>query len=308
MTGPGWNERVFTFYTPDGAAGAARGARSGSTGGRLVVNVVDMPIKCPVAPLEFAFLADWYLRERGRPRPHRARLRDAARRRLHQADRLPAPGRPARREGDRAGHRVQRRRGRRRGRNAHLLRRHARSRLRPARHRPAARRRGLRRALTRPRRRARVRPDRPPHAAGAGQAERVRARRRDRSADLEGRLGHPLRGRGAGREHRPLPGRARARGRLRRPRQLLHRDRIPQGAADRLQLRHRTAARALPDRARDCRCCGSRGSTTSGKLLFQWVYWHALLPGRDIPGIGPAMPTTGKRATRIPRLRRRITR
>ena len=24
-----------------------------------------MPIKCPVAPLEFAFLADWHLRERG---------------------------------------------------------------------------------------------------------------------------------------------------------------------------------------------------------------------------------------------------
>jgi sulfide:quinone oxidoreductase len=30
-----------------------------------VVNLVDMPIKCPVAPLEFAFLADWHLRERG---------------------------------------------------------------------------------------------------------------------------------------------------------------------------------------------------------------------------------------------------
>ena len=29
-----------------------------------MVNVVDMPIKCPVAPLEFCFLADWYLRER----------------------------------------------------------------------------------------------------------------------------------------------------------------------------------------------------------------------------------------------------
>jgi sulfide:quinone oxidoreductase len=27
--------------------------------------VVDMPIKCPVAPLEFCFLADWCLRERG---------------------------------------------------------------------------------------------------------------------------------------------------------------------------------------------------------------------------------------------------
>jgi sulfide:quinone oxidoreductase len=32
-----------------------------------------------------------------------------------------------------------------------------------------------------------------------------------------------------------------------------------------------------------------------GKLGFQWVYWHALLPGRPIPGIGPAMPTRGKR-------------
>jgi sulfide:quinone oxidoreductase len=32
-----------------------------------------------------------------------------------------------------------------------------------------------------------------------------------------------------------------------------------------------------------------------GKLAFQWVYWHALLAGREIPGIGPAMPTAGKR-------------
>jgi sulfide:quinone oxidoreductase len=31
-----------------------------------VVNVVDMPVKCPVAPLEFCFLADWYFRRRGR--------------------------------------------------------------------------------------------------------------------------------------------------------------------------------------------------------------------------------------------------
>ncbi len=34
-------------------------------GGKLVVNVVDMPIKCPVAPLEFCFLADWYFTDRG---------------------------------------------------------------------------------------------------------------------------------------------------------------------------------------------------------------------------------------------------
>jgi sulfide:quinone oxidoreductase len=64
MTGPGWNERVFTFYSPEGAD-ALRGALERFDGGRLVVNLVDMPIKCPVAPLEFAFLADWYLRERG---------------------------------------------------------------------------------------------------------------------------------------------------------------------------------------------------------------------------------------------------
>jgi sulfide:quinone oxidoreductase len=64
LTGPGWNERVFTFYTPEGAD-ALRRALSRFEGGRLIVNLVDMPIKCPVAPLEFAFLADWHLRERG---------------------------------------------------------------------------------------------------------------------------------------------------------------------------------------------------------------------------------------------------
>jgi sulfide:quinone oxidoreductase len=64
LTGPGWNERVFTFYSPEGAQ-ALQGALERFDGGRLVVNLVDMPIKCPVAPLEFAFLADWYLRERG---------------------------------------------------------------------------------------------------------------------------------------------------------------------------------------------------------------------------------------------------
>jgi len=64
LDGPGWNERIFTFYTPQGAD-ALHGALEHFAGGRLVVNLVDMPIKCPVAPLEFAFLADWHLRERG---------------------------------------------------------------------------------------------------------------------------------------------------------------------------------------------------------------------------------------------------
>jgi sulfide:quinone oxidoreductase len=64
LTGEGWNERAFTFYTPEGAE-ALHGAFERFEGGRLVVNLVDMPIKCPVAPLEFAFLTDWYFRERG---------------------------------------------------------------------------------------------------------------------------------------------------------------------------------------------------------------------------------------------------
>ena len=64
LLGPGWNERAFTFYSPEGAE-ALRLALEGFDGGRLVVNLIDMPIKCPVAPLEFAFLADWHLRERG---------------------------------------------------------------------------------------------------------------------------------------------------------------------------------------------------------------------------------------------------
>jgi sulfide:quinone oxidoreductase len=64
MTAAGWNERVFTFYEPAGAE-ALRVALERFDGGRLLVNLVDMPIKCPVAPLEFAFLADWFLHGRG---------------------------------------------------------------------------------------------------------------------------------------------------------------------------------------------------------------------------------------------------
>ncbi|MQA79673.1 MAG: NAD(P)/FAD-dependent oxidoreductase [Streptosporangiales bacterium] len=64
LHGPGWHETVHTFYDLDGATALAS-ALPTFDGGHLVVNVVDMPIKCPVAPLEFCFLADWYLRDRG---------------------------------------------------------------------------------------------------------------------------------------------------------------------------------------------------------------------------------------------------
>jgi sulfide:quinone oxidoreductase len=64
MTGEGWGATVHTFYSLDGARALAS-ALAEFRGGRIVVDVVDMPIKCPVAPLEFCFLADWYFTERG---------------------------------------------------------------------------------------------------------------------------------------------------------------------------------------------------------------------------------------------------
>ena len=64
LGGPGWMENVFTFYTPDGAA-ALTDALQAFDAGRVVVNFVDLPIKCPVAPLEFTFLADWYFDDCG---------------------------------------------------------------------------------------------------------------------------------------------------------------------------------------------------------------------------------------------------
>jgi sulfide:quinone oxidoreductase len=64
LDGGGWRQNIFDFYTPDGAADLARFLKFWK-GGRMVVNVAEMPIKCPVAPLEFLFLADWYFHEKG---------------------------------------------------------------------------------------------------------------------------------------------------------------------------------------------------------------------------------------------------
>jgi sulfide:quinone oxidoreductase len=64
LTGPGWYKQAFDFYTLEGAT-ALRSALDRFEGGRVVVNVVDLPIKCPVAPLEFLFLADAYFTKKG---------------------------------------------------------------------------------------------------------------------------------------------------------------------------------------------------------------------------------------------------
>ena len=211
--------------------------------GRLVVHITEMPIKCPVAPLEFTFLAEAWLRERG--------LRD----RVELVYVTPLDGaftkpvasahlggmlderKIARRD------RLHGRADRRRAEGAGLLRR-ARGPVRPAGDGPAEHGRRLRRPL-RARRRAQLRARRQAHPA------------------LDGVRQHLRRSATPATSPPPRPGRSRtSRSRsssttssqhiagppddrlLRRARQLLRRVRRRQGAADRLQLRHRAAARA----------------------------------------------------------------
>ena len=61
---PGWMQNIFPFYNIEGATKLGNFLKFWK-GGKLVLNVAEMPIKCPVAPLEFLFLADWFFHERG---------------------------------------------------------------------------------------------------------------------------------------------------------------------------------------------------------------------------------------------------
>jgi sulfide:quinone oxidoreductase len=63
MLGSEWRRSIFDFYSLEGAQALAE-ALADFDGGRFVVHITDMPIKCPVAPLEFTFLAEAYFRER----------------------------------------------------------------------------------------------------------------------------------------------------------------------------------------------------------------------------------------------------
>ncbi|MDA8594888.1 NAD(P)/FAD-dependent oxidoreductase [Flavobacteriaceae bacterium] len=64
MDGPLWQKEVFDFYTFEGAKNLRDKLREWE-GGKLVVHFTEMPIKCPVAPLEFVFLADDFFRKKG---------------------------------------------------------------------------------------------------------------------------------------------------------------------------------------------------------------------------------------------------
>jgi sulfide:quinone oxidoreductase len=64
MDGEEFGKSIFEFYTLEGAT-ALRNKLENWQGGRLVVHITEMPIKCPVAPLEFSFLADSYFKKKG---------------------------------------------------------------------------------------------------------------------------------------------------------------------------------------------------------------------------------------------------
>jgi sulfide:quinone oxidoreductase len=63
LTGPAWRDTVHDFYTLDGAVALFERLERWD-GGRIVMNIMELPYKCPVAPLEFVFLADWHFQER----------------------------------------------------------------------------------------------------------------------------------------------------------------------------------------------------------------------------------------------------
>jgi sulfide:quinone oxidoreductase len=64
LMGDEWQRSIFDFYTLEGASKLGE-ALAAFEGGRIVVDIVEMPIKCPVAPLEITFLTDSYFTGRG---------------------------------------------------------------------------------------------------------------------------------------------------------------------------------------------------------------------------------------------------
>jgi sulfide:quinone oxidoreductase len=55
----GWGKDIHNFYTLEGAE-ILRKPLKYFTCGKVVLNIAELPFKCPVAPLEFIFMADWF--------------------------------------------------------------------------------------------------------------------------------------------------------------------------------------------------------------------------------------------------------
>src|SRR5450759_559887 len=59
-----WHRSVHEFYTYEGSKALTEKLKTWP-GGRLVVHITEMPVKCTVAPLEFTFLADSFFKKKG---------------------------------------------------------------------------------------------------------------------------------------------------------------------------------------------------------------------------------------------------
>ncbi len=64
LKGKLWYKDIFDFYTFEGTTRLAKKLENWK-GGKLVINLAETLIKCPVAPLEFTFLADAFFTEKG---------------------------------------------------------------------------------------------------------------------------------------------------------------------------------------------------------------------------------------------------
>lgn len=64
LEGPEWHNSIFDFYTLEGALKLYETLKTFKQG-KVAVHIAEMPIKCPVAPLEFVFLADAFFHNKG---------------------------------------------------------------------------------------------------------------------------------------------------------------------------------------------------------------------------------------------------
>lgn len=60
----GWREDVFDFYTLEGAVALSKKLKYFDSG-KVVLNIAEFPYKCPIAPIEFVFMADWFFQVNG---------------------------------------------------------------------------------------------------------------------------------------------------------------------------------------------------------------------------------------------------
>jgi sulfide:quinone oxidoreductase len=59
-----WGEDVFSFYTLEDAVALRRKMKYFDSG-KVVLNIAEFPYKCPIAPIEFVFMADWFFQVNG---------------------------------------------------------------------------------------------------------------------------------------------------------------------------------------------------------------------------------------------------